>query len=117
MEITIVLRGLNIHIPHAKFLDTFMIQILIFSCGPSFFLIYVVKAWACFVHACIHICSLFGQTIEHHKVAKKSPYPYLTYHVDLYMHAICCAQCTKANGMLVQMLTVLPHTNFKSQCM
>jgi len=117
VEITIVLRGLNIHIPHAKFLDTFMIQILIFSCGPSFFLIYVVKAWACFVHACIHICSLFGQTIEHHKVAKKSPYPYLTYHVDLYMHAICCAQCTKANGMLVQMLTVLPHTNFKSQCM
>jgi hypothetical protein len=58
---------------------------------------------------------LFGQTIEHYKVAK-SPYPNLTYHVDLYMHAICCAQCTMANGMLLQMLTVLPHTSFKFQC-
>jgi len=54
--------------------------------------------------------------IKHYKVAKKSPHPYLTYHVDLYMHAICCAQCTMANGMLVQMLTVLSLTSFKSQC-
>jgi len=116
LDITIVLHGLNIRIPYTKFLVTFMIQIFIFSCGPSFLLIYVVKAWACFMHACIHTHCLFGQMVKHCKVAKKSPYPYLTYHMDLTMHAICCAQCTTANGMLVQMLTVLPPTNFKSQC-
>jgi hypothetical protein len=54
LDITTVLHGLNIHMPFTKFLDTFLIRNFIFSCGPTFFLIYVVKAWACFVHACLH---------------------------------------------------------------
>ena len=96
MDITIVLHGLNIHIPYTKFLDTFMIQIFIFSCGPTFFLIYVVKAWACFVHAYIHTWCLFGRLIEHCKVAKKSPY----HHTNIphgSVHA-CHMLCTVYHG-------------------
>jgi len=50
----------------------------------------------------------FSLTIPMYRMAKKSPYPYLTTDTDQYKHAMCCGGI-KAHRLEIQKLRVLPH--------
>jgi hypothetical protein len=69
-------------------------------------------------HCVIDICHsgfsfiLTGRTIKV-QVAKSSLYAYLSYYMELYMHAVCHVQCTTVHGMHMRVLKVFTHTIFE----
>jgi len=48
---------------------------------------------------------------------KRSLYPYLIGHMDLYVDTVCFGRLYMAHGMHIPIWTVLPHTTFELHCL